>query len=145
MCLLALGLIACGGGATSAEDRTTEPSGAETHAESTGSEAPSTDAEVTPTEASASDAGVASAAAPSDVEIGAALFERLCTGCHPGGHRGEGPDLIRHARPSDRMARKIRRGAEGMPAFGTDRLSDEDMPRLLAYLASIGAVVEPAP
>jgi mono/diheme cytochrome c family protein len=143
--MLALGLIACGGGATSAEGGATEPTGTETHADTTGSEATATDAGPAATEASASDAGVASAAAPSDVELGAALFERLCTGCHPGGHRGEGPDLTRHARTSERMVRKIRRGADGMPAFGTDRISDEEMPRLLAYLASIGAVVDPAP
>lgn len=70
---------------------------------------------------------------------GAEVFARYCNSCHPGGDRGAGPSLIEEgSRLSDgRITRTVRNGDGRMPAFGTNQISDAELPDLIAYIRSL--------
>ena len=63
-----------------------------------------------------------------------------CATCH--GLRGQGgvvgPDLdLGELNPAD-LRREVRRGPRGMPAFGDEVLSDDDLATIYSFLESIG-------
>lgn len=82
--------------------------------------------------------------ASTDVERGAERFETFCGGCHPGGQEDVGPSLIADPHPPARLRQQIREGSAQMRPFPATRLSDADMETILAYMATIGAVTQPA-
>jgi mono/diheme cytochrome c family protein len=111
--LLGLAWVGCGGAS--------EPSGAE---QSSGSELAQYDGPITSTE----------------VERGKEVFGVHCGDCHPDGGEDVGPSLVEdpHTPPQIRM--QIREGSGKMRPFPAERLSDEDVEAILAYLATINAV-----
>lgn len=70
-----------------------------------------------------------------DAAAGSAIFASLCTGCHPKGGAGVGPDL--HGLSGDTVTTTVRAGKGFMPAFGADRISDKQMLDILAYLGTL--------
>ena len=86
-----------------------------------------------------------------DVQHGLEIFGGTCQGCHNPyvlhSWQVAGLEFTR-----DQMITRIRYGGVGelytdgaMPAIGTDRVSDADLPDLLAYLESIHAIGEAHP
>jgi mono/diheme cytochrome c family protein len=85
-----------------------------------------------------------------DVAAGQAKFLTTCFGCHPNGNAGIGPALHGEAfaaRYPDEaaIAALVRAGRGGMPAFGSDKLSDADLTNIIAYLVSLPAAPLTAP
>ncbi len=75
-----------------------------------------------------------------DVALGQQRYDSRCgNACH---NSGGGPALANIGWTPERTRRQIREGSGGMSAIGPSRLSNEDMEAVLAYLASIGAVVD---
>ena len=70
-----------------------------------------------------------------------AIFTSNCAGCHtfePAGSKGTiGPNLDQTSMDVEAIARQIREGGGGMPAFG-DQLSDEQIKALADYVANQG-------
>jgi len=65
-----------------------------------------------------------------DPVAGEAVFANNCAGCHP----GVGPDLQAHGASAAEARMIIREGEDRMPAFGADKISDEDLENVLAHL-----------
>ena len=82
--------------------------------------------------------------ASTDLESGAEVYAEFCEGCHPGGQEGDGPAIVGLDWPPAKMRQQIREGEDDMPAFGPEKISDEDLEALLAYSVTIGAT-EPNP
>lgn len=82
----------------------------------------------------------AGAIASTDVDRGKEVFDLLCGDCHPGGEGDVGPSLIADPHSPARLRQQIREGSGKMRPFSENRLSNEDMESVLAYLASIHAV-----
>ena len=72
-----------------------------------------------------------------DIAAGEAAYQAACAVCHD-----SGPNLENLGWGSGAMRQQIREGSGGMPPVPADRLSDEDMEHVLAYLTSIGGVSE---
>ncbi len=69
---------------------------------------------------------------------GRALFFRYgCASCHGLNAQGAavGPDLLNAS--ASNIGREVREGPEGMPAYRTSTLSDEDLEKIIAFLKSI--------
>jgi mono/diheme cytochrome c family protein len=66
-----------------------------------------------------------------DAARGKVMFERACSACH-GTDIGPAPVMLR--RKVDRVAATVRRGAEGMPFFSTDKVSDQDIADITAWI-----------
>jgi mono/diheme cytochrome c family protein len=75
-----------------------------------------------------------------DVARGEAVFMENCNGCHPGGQAGYGPALVDHPEPVAEVRMMVREGKGRMPSFGADKISDDDLEALLAYVDGIGGV-----
>jgi mono/diheme cytochrome c family protein len=70
---------------------------------------------------------------------GRALFMRHCYQCHPGGEAGVGPAINNKSIPDPVMKLQIRQGVLGtMPKFPSEVISDQDVHRILDYLAVLG-------
>jgi mono/diheme cytochrome c family protein len=110
-----LTLAACGGSGSGAD----EPEGEETSGGDTAYEGPITS---------------------TDIEGGKELFSTHCDDCHPGGEEDVGPSLIADPHTPARLRQQIREGSGKMRPFSENRLSDEDLESLLAYLQTINAV-----
>ena len=82
--------------------------------------------------------------ASTDVQSGAEVYAEFCEGCHPGGQEGDGPAITGLNLPAAKMRQQIREGEDDMPAFGPNKISDEDLEALLAYSVTIEAT-EPNP
>lgn len=65
------------------------------------------------------------------------LFDQFCHKCHPRGEGGLGPALNDKPLPQFLLRYQIRHGLGTMPAFPEERLSDEDLDRLVKYLVRI--------
>lgn len=78
-------------------------------------------------------------AAAQDVAAGARLFERLeCSDCHAEKAQGDvGPRLAATDLELAAVVAQLRRPRGMMPAFGPDRLSDEEIASLYAWLQSL--------
>ncbi len=71
------------------------------------------------------------------VDDGRALFFRFgCASCHGLKAQGGavGPDLLDAS--ASKIGREVREGPEGMPAYSTSSLSDEDVEKIIAFLKS---------
>jgi mono/diheme cytochrome c family protein len=76
---------------------------------------------------------------------GRAVFvgEAGCNRCHPGGERGLAPRLhgaeFEAKHPTDEtIRRQIRTGGGGMPAFTPDRLTEQQLEDVIAYVRWLG-------
>lgn len=74
-----------------------------------------------------------------DVAKGQELFTAMCADCHDG---SLGPSLAGIGWAAGAVRRQIREGEEQMPPIPANRLSDEDMEHVLAYMKSTGGVTE---
>ena len=78
--------------------------------------------------------------ASTDVQRGEEQFELYCADCHPDGEEDVGPSLIADPHPPATLRRQIREGSGKMRPFSENRLSDEDLEAILAYMNTLGAV-----
>jgi mono/diheme cytochrome c family protein len=81
-------------------------------------------------------------AAPAGVDTaeerrGEVVFMRHCHSCHPGGAGGLGPSLNDKPLPKALVKAQVRNGLGAMPAFGDEKISDEDLEALGAYVVSL--------
>ncbi|MDA8216134.1 MAG: c-type cytochrome [Dehalococcoidales bacterium] len=92
-----------------------------------------------PTQATAQPtaAPTAKGASSSTLAEGQAVFEKNCNPCHPGGNAGAGPSLKRAQLTVDRIKNQVRNGGGGMPAFGTQKISDQQLDALAQYVMSL--------
>ncbi len=81
-----------------------------------------------------------------DPVAGKAVFSKTCTGCHlnNGLDAGRAPVLAGKARTVEFVTNQIRNGGTRMPKFGTDRVSEADLPNVVAYVVSLGPAPAPA-
>lgn len=70
---------------------------------------------------------------------GERLFSRHCQACHPGGTAGLGPSINDRPLPGGLIALQVRVGFGAMPAFGRDRIDDEELDAIVAYLLALRA------
>lgn len=76
-----------------------------------------------------------------DVQGGEEVYAVFCEGCHPGaGNAGDGPRIAGENYSPAKMRWQVRAGAPDMPAFGPDKIGDEQLESLLAYCATFNAV-----
>lgn len=126
----------CGGGASSSGSTT---AGDETHATAGGE---------TTGGGETADAGTGEATPPSGdgadwaakIAAGQDRFDHVCGTCHPGGDADTGPDLHNKHWTAERVTNQIRNGGSHMRPIPLARLSDEDLPNVLAWLSTIGTV-----
>lgn len=65
---------------------------------------------------------------------GQQLFDQHCNQCHPGGTTGLAPSINEKPLPVWLMKTQIRAGLGAMPAFHQDRLADDEVDDIVAYL-----------
>ncbi len=78
--------------------------------------------------------------AKGDAAAGKEVFAKTCTGCHlnNGLDAGRAPVLAGKTYTQEFVTNQIRNGGTRMPKFGTDKVSDADLPNVVAYVISIG-------
>ena len=74
------------------------------------------------------------------VAAGQEKFDHVCGTCHPDGSSDTGPDLHNKHWTVERVTNQIRNGSGNMRPIPVARLSDEDLPNVLAWLSTIGTV-----
>jgi len=132
-------LAACGGGSSTAtttgdETNTTGTSGGENGGGAT------TDAGAGAGTTETGGGGGGSEELATRVAAGQERFDHVCGVCHPGGDGDTGPDLHNKHFTVDRMTNQIRNGSGHMRPIPEARLSAADLPNVLAWLSTIGAV-----
>ena len=73
----------------------------------------------------------------SEVARGLLVFKEHCHRCHPGGEAGLGPSLNDKPLPGFLMRIQIRKGLGAMPGFKKDKISADDLDRLIAYMKAV--------
>lgn len=68
---------------------------------------------------------------------GRKAFDKHCHSCHPDGDGGLGPSLNDKPFPGTLIAFQVRRGLGVMPRFNSDRLSEEHLEAIVAYLKDL--------
>jgi mono/diheme cytochrome c family protein len=68
---------------------------------------------------------------------GRVIYQEHCHRCHPGGEGGLGPSLNDKPLPRFLMKTQVRAGLGVMPGFGEDRISDDDLADLMAYMIAL--------
>ena len=71
-----------------------------------------------------------------DTARGEQLFTDVCGACHEG---GAAPDLRAESHGAPMIRMTVRQGDGQMPPLGVDRLSDDDLEAVLAYMVSVNA------
>lgn len=77
------------------------------------------------------------AASGGNVQAGQAVFQQNCNGCHPGGAQGTGPNLKGRNLAAGQIKNQVRNGKGAMPAFPANRISDQQLNDLVAYVQSL--------
>lgn len=74
-----------------------------------------------------------------NADAGKQKFSVTCTGCHlnNGLSAGRAPLLAGKAREESFIRNQVRNGGTRMPPFGTDKVSDDDLTNLVAYVQSL--------
>ena len=62
------------------------------------------------------------------------MYKRACNFCHPNGNEGIGESLRKSTKENKVVARIIRAGKGHMPFFSMDKLSDQDVCDIVAFL-----------
>lgn len=78
--------------------------------------------------------------ANADLEKGRSLYlAQGCAACHGADGKGTtvGPSII--GKTVEGLRRQVRKPQGSMPAYGPDRLSDEDLEEIIRYIESLGA------
>lgn len=75
--------------------------------------------------------------ATAQVKRGQVVFYRACNSCHSGGAASLGPALNNKPLPDWLIRFQVRNGLGVMPAFSEDRISDDEIDALLAYLNAL--------
>ena len=70
---------------------------------------------------------------------GERVFTTHCNTCHPGGTAGLGPGINDKPLPGGLIELQVRVGFGAMPSFGEDRIDDEELDALVAYLLALRA------
>jgi mono/diheme cytochrome c family protein len=65
---------------------------------------------------------------------GQRVFMRECNYCHPMGDAGLGPALNNKPLPGAAVRLQVRKGMGAMPSFPEQRLSEEEVDAIVAYL-----------
>jgi mono/diheme cytochrome c family protein len=65
------------------------------------------------------------------------VYMRHCHACHPGGAAGLGPSLVDKPLPGAVLKLQVRQGLGAMPAFGEDRIAEDELDALAAYVAAL--------
>ena len=68
---------------------------------------------------------------------GQQLFMKRCNECHPQGEAGIGPALNDKPLPDALIEAKVRDKTGQMPNFSDAQITDEDLDKLVAYLAKV--------
>jgi mono/diheme cytochrome c family protein len=69
---------------------------------------------------------------------GKAAYARVCQVCHGSEGRGDaGPSLVPLDKEFDEVLAIVREGVGQMPPISTERVSDEDVKRIVQYLKSL--------
>lgn len=76
-------------------------------------------------------------AADPRVALGEVVFFAHCHQCHPGGAGGLGFGINDKPLPAGLIEFQVRNGLGVMPAFPEDRISDEELDALVAYLLAL--------
>lgn len=75
-----------------------------------------------------------------DVQFGGEEFSIFCGNCHPDGEADVGPRLIGQGYTPGYVRQQVREGSGKMKPIPPNRLSDESLEALLAYMTTIDAV-----
>lgn len=68
---------------------------------------------------------------------GERVFERYCHQCHPGGAGGLAPSLNNKPAPGWLIRFQVRQGMGAMPAFPVERIGDDELDALVAYVVAL--------
>jgi mono/diheme cytochrome c family protein len=69
--------------------------------------------------------------------LGQRVFAANCDQCHVGGAGGYGPSLNDKLLPTFYIELRVRDGLGAMPPFGRDRITDEQLDAVAAYIQAI--------
>lgn len=72
---------------------------------------------------------------------GEQVFKENCNVCHPGGRQGLGPAIERSIE-RESLVTQIRKGFGLMPAFPEDKLTDDDVSAVIAYVDGLVLIAE---
>jgi mono/diheme cytochrome c family protein len=88
----------------------------------------------------ASEIPIAGAGSQPRPQQGKAVFERVCSVCHGREGRGDagpGPSLVPLEKEYNEVLGIVREGTGEMPPIPQERISDEDVKQIVAYLKSL--------
>jgi mono/diheme cytochrome c family protein len=72
------------------------------------------------------------------VDAGKTAYDRVCQVCHGAAGRGDaGPSLVPLDKEYEEVLAIVREGGGEMPPFSAQRVSDEDVKRIVEYLKSL--------
>jgi mono/diheme cytochrome c family protein len=72
-----------------------------------------------------------------ELATGQRVFAEHCHQCHPGGAGGLAPAINDKPLPVWLMKTQVRVGLGAMPGFSKDKISDEELDSLMAYLKAL--------
>jgi mono/diheme cytochrome c family protein len=73
------------------------------------------------------------------LQIGQQVFMEHCHQCHPGGAGGLAPAINNKPLPVWLMKTQVRVGLGAMPSFSKQKISDDQLDALMAYLKALRA------
>ena len=83
---------------------------------------------------------VGAPAAGDDPPPGQVAYDRVCKVCHgPEAQGNAGPALVPFAMEDDELLAKVREGGGEMPPISANRLSDDEVKQIAAYLRSLSS------
>src|SRR4029453_6486231 len=83
---------------------------------------------------------VLSSAQPEEPQPGQVAYDRVCKACHgPSGIGNAGPALVPFEMEVEELIAKVREGGGEMPPISENRLSDDEVKQIAAYLTSLSA------
>ena len=89
--------------------------------------------------------GTVVAAQNSEPQSGQAPYDRVCKVCHgPEGKGNAAPSLVPFTMELDELMARVREGGGEMPPISENRVSDDEVKQIAAYLTSLGAARESA-
>ena len=81
---------------------------------------------------------VRASTAADDPPPGQVAYDRVCKVCHgPEGQGNAGPALVPFDMEVDELLAKVREGGGEMPPISANRLSDDEVKQIAAYLTSL--------
>jgi mono/diheme cytochrome c family protein len=91
-------------------------------------------------------AAVVRSAGAQSPPAGKAPYDRVCSVCHGGDARGDaGPALVPLDHDFDEVMMIVREGRGQMPPVSPERLTDDEIKAIVAYLKSLDSATPAAP